>query len=335
MAAPLESRRIVIAGASSLLGAELKALLEESRLAASDFRLVDEEAVAAILTEAAGEPAIIQPVEEDSFNKAWIVFFAGSPAFSKRNLSLAKESGARIVDLSGEFAGHAEAHSWLPKFDDLTGTPFNKDASIFVIPSAAAEIIARLAIALRAFALSELTAVTFQSASSSAGKSGVQELESQTGQLLSFQPLGKEVFDAQVAFAMLDRFGAASRHNLQTSLDILRREVHSCLPDDIQTPALQLLHAPVYYGTTVTACAQIKASADAAALAKSCASAGFSITAEDAAADNISSAGETSLQLAPPRPDPSSPGKWWFWAAADNLRLPAANALKLAERLLE
>ncbi|HMH79281.1 MAG TPA: Asd/ArgC dimerization domain-containing protein [Candidatus Acidoferrum sp.] len=334
MASPLQSRRIVIAGASSLLGAELKTLLEQSRFAASEFRLVDEEAVAAILTEAAGEPAIILPVEEDSFNKAWIVFFAGSPAFSKRNLSLAKKSGARIVDLSGEFAGHAEGHRWLPKFDDLTGTPFNKDASIFVVPSAAAEIIARLAIALRPFALGELSAVTFQSASSSAGKSGVQELESQTGQLLSFQPLGKEVFDTQAAFTMLDRFGAASRHNLQTSLDILRREVHSCLPDDIRTPALQLLHAPVYYGTTVTACAQIEASADAATLVKSCASAGFSITTEDAAPDNISSAGEISLQLAPPRPDPSSPGTWWFWASADNLRLPAANALKLAERLL-
>jgi aspartate-semialdehyde dehydrogenase len=335
MATPLESRRLVIAGASSLLGAELKSLLEESRFAASEFRLVDEEAVAAILTEAAGQPAIILPVEEDSFNKAWIVFFAGSPAFSKRNLSLAKKSGAHIVDLSGEFAGHAEAHRWLPKFDDLTGTPFNKEASIFVVPSASAEIIARLAIALRPFALSELTAVTFQSASSSAGKSGVQELESQTGQLLSFQPLGKEVFDAQVAFAMLDRFGAASRHNLQTSLDILRREVHSCLPDDMRTPALQLLHAPVYYGTTVTVCAQIEASAGAAELGKSCASAGFSISAEDAAPDNISCARETSLQLAPPRPGPSIPGAWWFWAAADNLRLPAANALKLAEQLLE
>jgi len=340
MATPLESRRIVIAGASSLLGAELKTLLEEGRFAASDFRLVDEEAVAAILTEAAGEPAVILPVEEDSFNKAWIVFFTGSPAFSQRNYALAKKSGAHIVDLSGEFAGHAEAHIWLPNFDDLAGTPFkkgafNKDASILVVPSAAAEIIARLAIALRPFALSELTAVTFQSASSSAGKSGVQELESQTGQLLSFQPLGKEVFDAQVAFTMLDRFGAASRHNLQTALDILRREVDSCLPDDVRTPALQLLHAPVYYGITITACGQLDVTADSAALAMSCASAGFSITAEDAAPDNISSAGETALRLAPPRPDPSSPGRWWFWAAADDLRLPAANALKLAEKLLE
>src|SRR5713101_2012513 len=154
MATPLESRRIVIAGASSLLGAELKLLLEESRFAASDFRLVDEETVAGILTEAGGEAAIIQPVEEDSFNKAWIVFFTGSPAFSKRNFDLARKSGGHIVDLSGEFPGHAEAQTWLPKFDILAGTPFNtaafnKDSGIFVVPSAPAEIIARLTIALR------------------------------------------------------------------------------------------------------------------------------------------------------------------------------------------
>src|SRR5882724_1624125 len=124
MATPLASRRIVIAGASSLLGMELKSLLEESRFAASDFRLVDEETVAGILSEAGGEPAVIQPVEEDSFNKAWLVFFAGSPAFSKRNIELAKRSGARIVDLSGEFAGQAEAQIWLPKFDEPAGTAF-------------------------------------------------------------------------------------------------------------------------------------------------------------------------------------------------------------------
>jgi hypothetical protein len=36
------SQRIVIAGASSLLGSELKTLLEESRFAGWDLRLVDE-----------------------------------------------------------------------------------------------------------------------------------------------------------------------------------------------------------------------------------------------------------------------------------------------------
>src|SRR5215831_2022886 len=109
-----ESHRIVIAGASSLLGVELKSLLEESKFAGWDFRLVDEENAAGTLTEAGGEAAVIQPVEEGSFGKAWIIFFAGSPAFTKANLTLAKQSGANVVDLSGELAGQREVCAWLP-----------------------------------------------------------------------------------------------------------------------------------------------------------------------------------------------------------------------------
>lgn len=335
MATPLESRRIVIAGASSLLGAELKSLLESSRFAASDFRLVDEEIAAGILTEAAGEAAIIQPVEEDSFHKAWIIFFAGSAAFTKRNMHFAQRSGARIVDLSGESALRADAQTWLPGFEEQVSSPFRKDAGIFVVPSAPAEIIARLAIALHSLKPNALTAVAFQPVSSSAGTAGIEELESQTAQLLSFQTLGKRIFDTQVAFTMLDRFGPASKQDLRASLEIMRREVRSCLPGDVPAPAMQLLHAPVYYGTTVTACAILDAKVDAATIAKRCAESGFSVTKEDAAPGNVSTTGETTLQLAPPQADPANSGQWWFWASADNLHLPAANAVKLAEKLLQ
>ena len=61
------SQKLVIAGASSLLGAELKSVLEESRFAGWDFRLVDEEIVAGTLTEAAAKPTVIQQMEEDTF----------------------------------------------------------------------------------------------------------------------------------------------------------------------------------------------------------------------------------------------------------------------------
>src|ERR1043166_3549408 len=159
MTPPLESRRIVIAGASSLLGAELKSLLEESRFAASDFRLVDEPIAAGILTEAGGEPAVIQPVEEDSFAKAWIIFFAGSTAFTKTNLPLAQRSGARIIDLSGELAAQAGVSPWLPNFpsaiDGFTG-------KLFFVPSAPAEIIARLGSAFRSLLPVAMNAIAFQ-----------------------------------------------------------------------------------------------------------------------------------------------------------------------------
>src|SRR5215813_3713237 len=97
----MDSTRIVIAGASSLLGIELKSLLEESRFAGADFRLVDEEAAAGTLAEAGGEAALIQPVEEDSFRHAHLIFFTGSPSFTKTNLKLALASSGNVVDLSG------------------------------------------------------------------------------------------------------------------------------------------------------------------------------------------------------------------------------------------
>jgi aspartate-semialdehyde dehydrogenase len=334
MTIPLESRRIVIAGASSLLGAELKSLLEESRFAASDFRLVDEEIAAGTLTEAGGQAAVIQPVEEDSFAKAWVVFFTGSAAFTRSNFALAARSGANLIDLSGELAGQPDVAVWLAKLSGSPSPNASSNASrVFAVPSSAAEIIARLTMALSRLQPSAISAVTFQPVSA-AGKPGIEELESQTGQLLSFQSVGKQVFDAQVAYAMLDRFGPSSPHSLAATLALLRREVRAALPGSTNPPAIQLLHAPVFYGTTVSACAFTDPKAEAADIARLCSNAGFTLADKDGAPSNVTSAGEIALQLAPPTPDSAARGAFWFWAAADNLRLPASNAVKLAESLL-
>jgi hypothetical protein len=48
----------------------------------------------------------------------------------------------------------------------------------------------------------------------------------------------------------------------------------------------------------------------------------------------LTAAGENSIQLAQPEADPSQPGSWWLWGAADNIRLSAWNAVKLAEKLV-
>src|SRR4030081_721796 len=130
------SNRIVIAGASSLLGAELRTVLSESRFAGADFSLVDEPIVAGTLTEAGGEPAVIQPVEEGSFNGAQLIFFTGSSEFTKRKLSAALNTGAKIIDLSGAAVEREDAVAWFPKLDWLRERDFVRGASLFAIPSA-------------------------------------------------------------------------------------------------------------------------------------------------------------------------------------------------------
>ncbi len=100
MSADRNSERIVIAGASSLLGGELKTVLEESRFAGWDLRLVDEDVAAGTLTEAGGEAALIQRLEEGTFRGARYAFLAGSAGFGKICLPQARESGATIIDFT-------------------------------------------------------------------------------------------------------------------------------------------------------------------------------------------------------------------------------------------
>lgn len=328
-----ESQRIVIAGASLLLGAELKSLLEESRFAAYDFRLVDEELAAGTLTEAGGEPAVIQPVEDGSFEKARFIFFTGSAEVTKTNLATAKRAGGKIIDLSGALALQSAATAWFPKLDELLGRHFPADAHAYAIPSAAGTAAATLTLALSKCGARRLTLEWFQPVSE-AGRAGIEELESQTGQLLSFQSVGQPVFDVQIAFNMLDRYGSASRQKLEAVRKRVRSETKACAGTSMVMPSIQVIHAPVFYGTTFSACAELEPGADAGKIAKTCADAGFALTVPgETGPNNVSAAGEKVIQLTAPEADPAHPGTWWFWGAADNIRLPAWNAVKLAERL--
>src|SRR4030088_702678 len=102
---------------------------------------------------------------------------------------------------------------------------------------------------------------------SEAGRAGIEELESQTGQLLSFQGVGQPVFDTQVAFNMLDRFGPASAQKLGAIRERGRGETRAGLGKKAAVPAIQVVHAPVFYGTAFAAWAELDPAADAGKIA--------------------------------------------------------------------
>jgi aspartate-semialdehyde dehydrogenase len=335
MSADRNSQRIVLAGASSLLGSEVKSLLEESRFAGWDLRLVDEDESAGILTEAGGEAALIQKVEEGTFRGARCAFLAGSRGFGQRCLDPAREARATVIDFSHAAMSDPDGVPWFPKIEALGGKSASKESPVFGVLSAGGMAIASLALALRRFGLQRLVAVVYEPVSE-AGRAGVEELESQTSQLLSFQSVGNRVFGTQAAFNMLPRFGSESRVVLQEKLLELRAEISAAVGDAEEDAkiSVNLVHAPVFYGTTFSVCADFANTADAAALAQAVKEAGFAVVpTEEAGPSNVSVAGDTVLYLSAPRPDTARENCWWFWGAGDNLRVPAASGIKLAEWL--
>jgi aspartate-semialdehyde dehydrogenase len=333
MSADRNSQRIVVAGAWSLLGAELKSLLEESRFAGWDLRLVDEDEAAGVLTDAGGAAALIQRVEEDTFEGARFAFLAGSQGFGKRCLGPARRAGATVIDFSHASVPDPDGVPWFPKIEQLSGRVVSKQTSVFGVCSAGGTAIASLALMLRRYGLQRLVAVINQPVSE-AGRDGVEELETQTSQLLSFQNVGNAVFGTQAAFNMLPRYAAESRAGLVEKLSVLRAEIAVAVGDRAEQISVNLVHAPVFYGTTFSVCVDLGKATEEVALTEVSREAGFAVVPSgEAGPSNVSVAGDPALYLSAPRPDEARENAWWFWGAGDNLRVPAASGIKLAEWL--
>ena len=335
MPADRNAQRIVLAGASSLLGNEVKSLLEESRFAGWDLRLVDEEPAVGTITEAAGEAAIIQRVEEDTFKGARFAFLATSQAFGRQCLGPARAAGATVIDFSHAALSDPDATPWFSRIESLTGMNVLRSAKTFSVFSVGGMAVASLALALRRYGVHRLMAVLNEPVSES-GREGIEELETQTSQLLSFQSIGNPVFGTQAAFTMLPHFGNESRQSLQQGLLEMRAEVSSVLtePGEDAKISMNLVHAPVFYGMAFSICVDLGEEVEAAALAETCRAAGFTIVpATEEGPSNVSVAGESGLFLSEPRAELTRAQSWWFWGVGDNLRVPAWNGLKLAELL--
>ena len=337
-----ESLRVVIAGAASLRGKDLRQHMEESGFPAGEIHLVDEEPAAGTLTEVGGEPAVIQMVDESTFDRARFVFFTGSPAFASRHAPAARRAGAAVIDLTGGLADVSGARIWIPALDALL-PPYplaaqGNTAGVFLSPSAAAIVACSLSLALREFSPARLAIVFFHPVSER-GQAAVDELASQTVKLLSFQPLPQEVFDTQVAFNLLDNWGAGSAERLSDARAALGGEVaaylSACPPLYAITPAITLIHAPVFYGYAFSAYAEFSASVAPEAFIPRLADAGFIVLpASDHGPSNIGVAGESQPVIGAAQRDANTDRGYWFWGAADNMRLAAANATRIAERLL-
>lgn len=335
MSAERDSQRMVIAGASSLLGGELKSLLEESRFAGWELRLVDEDLAVGTLTEAAGEPAVIQRVEEDTFHGARIAFLAGSSEFGRLCLGPARQAGATIIDFTHASLSDPDATPWFPKIERLTGRSVAKGARTFSVFSPGGMAVTSLALALRRHGLQRLVATLYWPVSE-AGREGIEELEAQTSQLLTFQEVGHRVFGTQTAFNLLTRYGEESRQDLRARLLEIRAEVSAAMGDAAEDAkiSLNLIHSPVFYGMAFSACADLAVPVEREAIEESCRDAGFVVQSSgEPAPSNVSVTGENSLYLGEPVKDAAREGSWWFWGACDNLRVPAWSGVKLAEWL--
>ena len=209
-----------------------------------------------------------------------------------------------------------------------------RSAGLFSAPGPATILASTLAAAIRGFSPQRLV-MTFFPPVSERVSAGVEELESQTASLLSFRPIEQTVFDAQVAFNMLPAYGPSSRLSLPILREEISREVGSYLAGRVPLPAIQLIQAPLFYGYTFAAFAELASPHPNEEIEAALMEVGIKLPASgEEPPSNVSVSGENEIAMARVERDPGIASGYWFWGAADNLRLVANNAVHIAEELL-
>ena len=335
-----EVYRVAIVGAATLKGKELKELLEDRNFPAVDIKLLDDEESLGQLEAVGDEATFIQSVLPDSLQGADIVFFASDESFTRKTWNLAKSAGALVVDLS--YALEAEPEGtvrapWIEReLEQAEGVrpPAQLDSTLAVVAHPAAVVLSLLLLrAQKAGTLRQAVCTAFEPASER-GRRGLDELHSQTVNLLSFQQLPTEVFDAQVAFNMLARYGEKSAPALESVERRILAHLEGITEGRAVVPSLALAQAPIFHGHVFSLYLEFEQAVAAGDLTQALGGDHVNVArlAEDSPS-NVGAAGQDEV-LVEVRPAAAGHARaLWVWAAADNLRIAALTAVDCAAAL--
>lgn len=327
--------RVAIVGAATLKGKELKEVLEDRNFPAADIRLLDDNESLGQLDSVQDEISFVQPVTRDQFDNVDFAFFASEENFTRQNWKLARQAGSAIVDLSYAMENETAVPVTAPWIQRELGqyTPLNLDSNAIVIAHPASITLALLLLrARKAGTIIRAVATLFEPVSEQ-GRRGMDELHEQTVNLLSFQQMPTGVFDSQVAFNMIGRYGPTAQQSLESSerriLNHLRRLIDGHAP----MPSLALVQAPVFHAHTFSIYIELEKSISAGDFARTLAGEHVQIarTPEDQPS-NVNVAGKDEILVTVHR-DPAHENGFWLWAAVDNLRLAALTAVDCANVL--
>ncbi|HLW89628.1 MAG TPA: Asd/ArgC dimerization domain-containing protein [Terriglobales bacterium] len=327
--------RVAIVGAGSLKGKEVSEVLSDRNFPSLDVKLLDDDESIGKVEAQGDEVTFIQKVRAEEFRNIDFTFFAADPESARKTWKIAHDAGSDIVDLSYALEEEPGAIVRSPWIERQLGQPLLPELQPGPVVAAhpASVVLALLMLRVqKAATVVRASAIVFEPASEH-GQKGMDELHQQTVNLLSFQQLPKSVFDAQVAFNMLARYGEQSVPALAAIESRIRKHYRKIAGTSALDPSLLLLQAPIFHGHAFAIHIEIDQLVDVQSISQALAGEHINLAhGADDAPNNVNAAGQSDIQLSV-LPDSSQPRSFWLWAASDNLRIAASTAVECAESM--
>jgi aspartate-semialdehyde dehydrogenase len=333
-----DTQTAALVGSESLLGREIRDIAATSDLDLHLKPIAADEEKAGALTRAGDEPAIVEALDAESLSGARVIFLAGSADSSRKALEYAGEPpDAAIVDLTYAAEERPDARLRAPMVESEAEEHDEAGVHVIAHPAAIA-----LALFLRRLQINDpirRAVVHVFVPASEQGTPGVEELQQQTVSLLSFKSMPRAVFDAQLGFNMLARYGEEAPVPLEETELRIERHLASLLDlpgegEGAPMPSLRVLQAPVFHGYSFSVWVEFENAPELEMLESSLPTDAIDVRGADfEPPTNVGQAGQGGIAVGAIQPDRNNADACWFWMVADNLRLAAENAVAVARRL--
>jgi aspartate-semialdehyde dehydrogenase len=327
-------------GSETLLGREIRDLVATND-PGFDLRLIgvaDEEA--GRITRVGDEPALVEVLSAEALDGVHAVFLAGDAASSAKVLELAPD--ATVIDLTWAAEERAEARVRAPMIETSGDLPGHDDGAIYVIAHPAAMALALFLRRLHSVEPIRAAVIDVLVPASEFGAAGVTELQQQTVSLLSFKNQPQAVFDTQLAYCLLARYGDDAPVPLEEIELRIERHLATLLAlagdedtEGAPPPSLRVIQSPVFHGYSFSAWVEFESNPGVDTIEQSLANDLIEVRGpEFPPPNNVGQAGQPGIAVGAIQHDRNNGDACWFWLVADNVRLLAENALEVARQIL-
>ncbi len=329
---------VAVVGATGAVGGQMIECLEERDFPVGKIRYLASGRSAGEILEFKGKPVVVEELTHDSFAGIDIAFFPAGSSLSEEFCPAATGAGAVCIDTSSAWRMDPLVPLVVPEVNAHAIARYTGKGIIACPNSSTIQLVVALKPLHDYGEVRRIVVSTYQPVSGT-GKKAIEELRTQTIDLMNGRPAKCKVYPHRIAFNCLpqtDSFGPSGYTREETQM---ADETRKILAADIRTTATAV-RVPVFYGLceavnietgkkiTVAKARELLAAAPGLKLTDDVMKNVYPLPS-DAAGQDLTWVGRI-------REDESIENGLNLWVVADNIRKGGAtNAVQIAEILIE
>lgn len=331
---------VAVVGATGAVGEVMLEILEQRDFPLGKLYPLASAESAGKRVEFRGKSLVVRDLAGFDFSQVQIALFSASAAVSAEYAPRAATAGCVVIDNASQFRYEDDVPLVVPEVNPRAIADYSARNIIANPNCSTIQMLVALKPIYDAVGITRINVATYQAVSGS-GKAAIQELATQTANLLNARPIESKVYPKQIAFNALPQIDSFEDNGYTCEEMKIVRETRKILEDEAIQVNPTAVRIPVFYGHSEAVHLETRKKISAGQ-ARTLLQQASGVTVIDELRDGgyptavTEAANADAVFVGRIREDISHPNGLDLWIVADNVRKGAAlNSVQIAEILVK